>query len=254
MISDDYVGPLPFLDKNECSDILKECIRLIPLKTGKKNLHSQSKKLCELAARAEILQHVRLVLGDDIALWGSELLKRSANHLHPWHLDVEMALQPGATVWIALQGTEETQVKLITHSHGIPSSPNQLGRMENDADMLEHARRYNPTAELKIVKVLPGSMIAWNARTWHSTETRGPVTRYSLIFQYCRRGNPPRHIAAYDYPNTKWLDSFFNSVDVSFSTPEDKCLTKSPQEELACARLDPAPQLCTDLPTTHRVD
>jgi ectoine hydroxylase-related dioxygenase (phytanoyl-CoA dioxygenase family) len=74
----------------------------------------------ELASHPAIVNVLRMLLGDNIMLWGASLVTAQPEHIHPWHSDIETAYALGKTVsvWLALRNVnEKSALHFISGSH-----------------------------------------------------------------------------------------------------------------------------------------
>ena len=210
---DGILGPLRLFDRARAEALLRE--RFFPkrLLTWYKSYHQRSIPVVRAASDPGILDVLRPVLGNDILLWGSVFIGQTPEQAHAMHLDVEHSRWDGVTLWLGLKNlTEETTVSVITRSHRLATSPQQL-KTElgvdplDNAQVLEAARKLDPKCELATFRLAAGEFIVWNGRTWHATSNKSRNIRFSLIMQYCSPNNRTRIPTNYELPNTTWSDT-----------------------------------------------
>ena len=171
-----------------------------------KGMHLVSPVTYALSTNPVILNKIESILGPNLLLWGSMLISQRPNEQHRWHLDADCLDCDGITVWLALKNINEmTALKVITRSHHLPVHPKQLNSTagldtSDDNAVLQSAREFDPTCELKIVNIKPGKFVILSGRTWHSTYNRSQSPRYSIIFQYSATGKKIKMPADNSYP------------------------------------------------------
>ena len=112
-----FIEPVPILNQGECEEVLRR-LRPYPPDWFKGNA-ACCRSYYQVASRTDILDLVRLLLGEDILLWGATLTRKKAGVVHPWHTDVETSGEGRAvTVWIGLENTNpNSSLQIISHSH-----------------------------------------------------------------------------------------------------------------------------------------
>ena len=205
-----YLGPFNINDQSYFNSLIQE--RYIPknLYTWHKSPHEKSEKIIKIASDKNILNKLKILLKDNILLWGSLFVDQKPNDQHAWHLDVEHGSWDGVTVWIGLKNlSEKTSLSLITHTHLLKTAPLELQKKlnldcTNDQAVLKEAKKYDPRCELKKFYLKNGEFIIWSGRIWHSTVNQSSKVRQSIILQYCSPNNKVKIPATFDYPNTVW--------------------------------------------------
>ena len=211
---DGFIGPIPLFTRAQCKLVMCH-FRLgnppAPLKWGKSRAATDS-FIFALATRPALLSRLRLLLGNDILLWGASLVTREPNEIHPWHCDIESsALGSGfVSVWIGIENTSrESALQLITKSHAIGKTIQQVA-YENGfrrgeastATVLDWARAIIPSAEFAQPAMNDGDAIFFDGRLWHASwNTRGEGTRVALLFQYAAAGTP---VKTPDFSRLEW--------------------------------------------------
>src|SRR5947208_4203058 len=118
------IGPITLCTRAQCHVVLRHFRHgdpPTPLKWGKGQAASD-RLIFDLATRPALLAQLRLLLGNDILLWGASLITREPNEIHPWHSDIESSsLGRGfVSVWIGIENTSrESALQLIARSHVI---------------------------------------------------------------------------------------------------------------------------------------
>src|SRR5947208_15111628 len=117
-----FIGPITLFTRAQCQVILRHFRHgdpPTPLKWGKGQAASD-RLIFDLATRPALLARLRLLLGNDILLWGASLITREPNEIHPWHSDIESFPLGGcfASGWCVIENTSrESALQLICRSH-----------------------------------------------------------------------------------------------------------------------------------------
>jgi uncharacterized cupin superfamily protein len=211
---DGFIGPITLFTRAQCQVVLRHFRHgdpPTPLKWGKGQAASD-RLIFDFATRPALLARLRLLLGNDILLWGASLITREPNEIHPWHSDIESSSLGGGfvSVWIGIENTSrESALQLIARSHAIGKTIQQVAH-ENSirrgeastATVLDWARAIVPSAEFVQPAMNDGDAIFFDGRLWHgSWNTRVEGTRVALLFQYARAGTPVR---TPDFSQLEW--------------------------------------------------
>lgn len=209
-----YLGPLDLLTNAESEEILNEfdvCIKdhayLGPNKDKNydikqywqdlgpnvhwfKSLHLLMPSIRKLALNPVLLDMVEPVLGKDIMLWGSQIIRKGPGEDHKWHVDVETLDWDSINVWISLKNTsEKATVKIISRSHTFDYTPQQLEKedsldLKDNKKVLSRAQQENTGAELHIPSPNEGQVILFHGKTWHGSFNISDQERTSILMQY----------------------------------------------------------------------
>ena len=116
-----FVGPLKLLSKDDCRRIIAHELDHPPEALDWwKGRAATDPFYAGLARGARFLQLLRPLLGEDIVLWGVDILRRDPNQVHPWHCDMESSAAEGgfASVWIGIENTSrDSSLNVISRSH-----------------------------------------------------------------------------------------------------------------------------------------
>jgi len=210
---DGFIGPITLFSGAQCELVMRHFRHdpPAPLKWEKGQAASDC-FVFGLATRPALLARLRLLLGNDILLWGASLITREPNQIHPWHCDIESSpLGSGfVSVWIGIENTSrESALQLITRSHAIGKTIQQVahenGLRRGEAStttVLDWARAIIPSAEFLQPAMNDGDAIFFDGRLWHgSWNTRVEGTRVALLFQYAAAGTPVR---TPDFSQLEW--------------------------------------------------
>src|SRR5947207_147816 len=130
-VRDGFIGPITVFTRAQCELTMCHFRRgnsPTPFKLGKGQAASD-RLIFGLATRPALLARLRLLLGNDILLWGASLITREPNEIHPWHCDIESSALSGGfvSVWIGIENTRrESALHLITRSHAIGKTIQQV--------------------------------------------------------------------------------------------------------------------------------
>ena len=203
-----YLGPLVIFDETECENTLKALHFPHLVQTWYKAGHEKSKRIIKAASNKKIVSIVSSLIGEDILLWRSIFIVQSKAMKHNLHLDVEHGKWSGVTLWLGLRNLEETKVFIITRSHSLPITPQELSKqgvdISNDQEMLRIAQTYDPLCELKYFILNPGELVLWEGRIWHGTINEGSLDRAALILQYSPTSEKTYIPKTFSYPDTEW--------------------------------------------------
>jgi ectoine hydroxylase-related dioxygenase (phytanoyl-CoA dioxygenase family) len=178
-------------------------------------IKGNKKEIVKIASSSIIIDKIKPILGENILLWSYKLICQEPKKYHRWHVDVEHYKWPGVTVWFALKNlNDKTSISLITHSHQLEITPQELGTNCTDK-ILEIAQKRNSDCELKTLFLQPLEFIVWNGKLWHSTKNESSVERYSIVLQYCSTKEKPMYPLTYNIPNTLWRPDKVKCILVS---------------------------------------
>lgn len=209
-----YAGPFRLFDPPEAHRALAT-IRSHPrgLIPWVKGGHAVIREMYEIGARADLVHRTRSILGDDILLWGSLLIRQKPKGRHEWHLDLEYSHWDGVTIWLALQNVgRDSGMSVITRTHRMALTPQSLhastGLDEGDDEMvLAAARRIDAQSELVHLPMRDGDFVIMHGRIWHATHNRTKDARAALILQYAPTDSRVRIPKSYESINPAWRKS-----------------------------------------------
>jgi quercetin dioxygenase-like cupin family protein len=154
----------------------------------------------DIASRAEIIDLLRPLLGDDIVLWGAVMVSRPPGSCHPWHTDMETAETKGraVSVWIGIRNASEISgLRFVagSHTYGRPvqavlAELNEDRNTISDERLLEIARTIDPAARIVQGGPRDGEMVLFDGRTWHFGYNDGTTARDALLLQYAAADTP----------------------------------------------------------------
>jgi len=213
-----FAGPVPILSKDECAAVLahEASGKAVPGLDWMKGRAASDPFYARLATDPRIIALLQPVLGNDIVLWGVDVLRRKPDQVHPWHCDIESCAAEGGflSVWIGIENTSrDSALNCVSRSHRFGSTLQEtahargLKRGEADAGMvLAWARARDGAAEIEAPDVRDGEAIIFDGRLWHGTHnTRPEGTRTALLLQYAAANCPVRMI---DFTLLEWPFTF----------------------------------------------
>src|SRR5262249_13043628 len=142
-----------------------------------KGRFATDRALYDLAVRPSLLSRLRELLGEDIVLWGVDVLVRKPGAEHPWHTDIESSASDSRfiSIWVGIQNSSRAStLKLISRSHlfgkTVQEAASQEGYRRGEApdEMVLHwAQKIDAQAELVQPEVSDGECIVFDGRLWH---------------------------------------------------------------------------------------
>jgi len=200
-----FVGPIRVLPKSECRFVEKafrEDTFPLPL-DWTKGYGSTARLFYDLASRSSILDVVRELLGDDVMLWGTQMVTRPPGAIHSYHTDVETSAPDlkSVSVWVGIKNTSvDSSLRVIPYSHrfGIPLQQAMadagLDRFKAERGQIEQlALAFEPEAGIEHLDMSDGDALFFDGRLWHgSHNTRPNGVRFAALLQYARPDMPIR--------------------------------------------------------------
>jgi ectoine hydroxylase-related dioxygenase (phytanoyl-CoA dioxygenase family) len=154
-------------------------------------------ELYEVASHPAIVGRVASILGPDLLVWATTVLKKQPGEAHLWHTDT--AQWEGVTAFVGLRGmSRASNVKAMTHTHRLAESPYDLftegqwtdvrgaSPLTDEAAVLAAARRREPRCELVAHDMGDGEFFLFDGLTWHGSRNESEQTRHALAIFYAR--------------------------------------------------------------------
>ncbi|MBL8907520.1 MAG: phytanoyl-CoA dioxygenase family protein, partial [Rhizobiales bacterium] len=205
------LGPFPLFDRDECQRIAAHAARDDLPKPADwwKGRAVSDPFYHALATDERILSRLRPLLGNDIVLWGVDILKRKPGQVHPWHCDIESCAPEGgfASVWVGIENISRDSALIClsgSHLYGKTiqevAAEHGLKRGQSTAEMVfAWARERDPGVERIQPDMRDGDAIIFDGRIWHGTHnTRAEGERVALLLQYAAASRPV-HMIDIDY-------------------------------------------------------
>jgi uncharacterized cupin superfamily protein len=244
-----YVAPLRLFSARESRDILARLMghRCRPPLDWGKGWATSSLDYYALAAHDRLLDLARLLLGENVVLWGASLLARKHGALHPWHTDIESSAPDAETlsVWIGLAHTSpRSSLKLVPFSHRFGVTLQQAMQERgvergdaSDAVVADAAHARDARSGVTKLASRDGEAVLFDGRLWHGSlnlDRRG--TRYAVLLQYAASTTAIR------VPDLHRLAWPFHSHPL----PKAPCIMVSGSDPGEVNRLVPAPAVASD--------
>jgi mannose-6-phosphate isomerase-like protein (cupin superfamily) len=219
---DGFAGPVELFGRRECialSNYLDSSDRFAPADWAKGRAVTDW-LLYRIAANPRLLEWLSPILGDDIVLWGSSVVKRPAGTVHPWHVDIESSTSDGrfATLWVGLRNAQHNAtLQLIAGSHlcsrTVQQAQAQKGLRRGEASattVLEWARALNPAAELVEPRLKNGEAVLMDGRLWHASRNERTLgVRPALLLQFASADSAAR---MYNDSKLEWPFEFIDTL------------------------------------------
>ncbi len=203
-----FLGPYSLFDPNEAKNIFARCFSYPrPLLPWSKGRHTVVREVAETATHPAIVEKITPLLGEDILLWGSMLIRQKPSAKHPVHVDVEHVEWPGISVWIGIENvTNQSSFCVVPGSHHYNITPDELKGTDPSDDKLimEAARKMYPESKLKYLNIKDGQFIIFSGKLWHGTKNDSSKLRSSIILQYTTPTHKVKIAKNYKLPETTW--------------------------------------------------
>ena len=155
-----------------------------------------------LARNDRLVDIVSELIGQNVILWGANLVVRVPNQNHAWHDDLESSDGEGfVSIWMGLENTvPETSLKLIPGSHKFNKLLFQLAKEKqvlrqdiDDRKIVEWSREFQPDSEIENLNTRDGDALFFDGRLWHGSKNSSKgKKRIAVLLQYARAGKPVR--------------------------------------------------------------
>lgn len=206
-----------------------------------KGCAANSRAFYNMATASQILSIVKSLLGNDVMLWGAQVVNRAPYSSHPWHTDIETSAPACKTVsvWIGLEHTDsESSLTVVPYSHlfgtTLQEVRNFFGKArgeETNQDVENWSQAHNPKSTLMRPMLADGKAIFFDGRLWHASYNLLSETRRALLLQYATT-NTDIKIPDFDYLD--WPFQFRLE-------PQPPCLLISGSNHTSQNRFVPAP-------------
>ncbi len=217
--TDGFVGPVKILQAEEAEKIAS-MLSIAPSPIWLKGNAVSSRDYYDIATHPSILDRVAAVLGNDIMLWGVQMVIRKPGIVHPWHSDMETVGGIGQTVsvWLGLDNVNyNSSLQLIRYSHKFGKSIQEMryqtstSRSDvNQGQVLKWAKEMDPNSKLLTCSMKNGDAVFFDGNLWHGTNNINLIgTRKALLIQYA---TPDRPIQVPDYKNLNWPFQFRDDI------------------------------------------
>lgn len=192
-----YTGPIRVLSTKKCRQFKTRADHAVKRKAPPewgKGLAVSSRDFYRISKHPEILNVVGSLLGENVMLWGADLLVRATHVTHPWHSDMESAstLEKTVSVWIGIENTcRDSSLQIISFSHRlgvtIQEQRHRHGKGRKDtttADILSWAHQHDKRCRLVSLDASDGEAVFFHGHLWHSSFNASDRPRTALLLQY----------------------------------------------------------------------
>ena len=201
-----YLAPVRILTPPQCRDFLRAASdpRTPPPLDWHKGHAATARPFYEIATHPRILDIVTRLLGDDVMLWGAQLLTRAPGLAHPWHSDIEPSVAaPGrtVTVWMGIEDTTaESSLFVVPYSHRFGATVQEVrsqeGRRREEAtteQIVRWAKGRETRASVVTPEVTDGVALVLDGQLWHHSNNVSEKTRRALVAAVCDAGRRDPH-------------------------------------------------------------
>ena len=177
--------------------------RLLPWLKGR---HAVDRTTAEIAQHPQLLKILRGILGEDILLWGSQIIRQKPGKKFRWHVDQEHKVWNGVSVWIGLKNVQPFKsVSIVSGSHLFNSDPADCLSDGCDPQQLQLVvSKQSGDSKIVDLNIKDGEFFIFHGKTWHATRNETGSSRFALLLQYCTPDQKVRAVKDMDYPHIKW--------------------------------------------------
>ncbi|MCX5741625.1 MAG: Gfo/Idh/MocA family oxidoreductase [Proteobacteria bacterium] len=185
-----YAGPFPLFDDQGIDDVLREWDRTRDHLPWYKGHHVYRGPIVDALRSDAVVGRVASVLGDDLMLWGSQVMAKRGGEVHRWHVDIETMEWTSINFWAALRNvTADATVLLLPRTQRLTVSPQELERTEGlDLTDTQAVRRAaiarGIETELVTVDIPPGTFVIFDGHLWHGSVNNTTKLRSALLAQF----------------------------------------------------------------------
>ncbi len=185
-----YAGPFPLFDDAGIANVLREWDRTQDHLPWYKGHHVFKGPIVDAMSSDDVVGRVRSVLGDDLMLWGSQVIAKKGGEIHRWHVDVETIEWKSVNLWAALRNVSaKATVLLLPRTQRLTVSPQELERTEglvlSDTDAVTRAARSRGIdTDVVVLDIPPGSFVIFDGHLWHGSVNDTNKLRSALLAQF----------------------------------------------------------------------
>lgn len=204
-----YIGPFPLFSDQGIGDVLREWDRTRDVLPWYKGHHYYQGPIVEALSSEPVVSRVASILGENLLLWGSQVMAKRGGEKHRWHVDVETIEWTSVNFWAALRNvSEKATVLLLPGTQRLPVSPQELERTERlDLTDSEAVRRAaiarGVDTEVVTVDIPPGTFVLFDGHLWHGSVNDTRKLRSALLAQFSPTSTQPRIPRTY-IPPIQW--------------------------------------------------
>jgi len=169
-----WAGPVRILSE-EALEALRHHLKELDLRKDaawSKDLAVRYRVIFDLAQHPTLLSVITPLLGENIVLWGAQVVQRTPGQAHAWHSDLEVwdaRAEDAVSVWIGVEGTsDESSLHFISGTQTLGISVQEAGaHLERDQRtgeaMLELAHQHLPNVPFLFLESWPLTKEAFDA-------------------------------------------------------------------------------------------
>ncbi len=177
--------------------------RLLPWLKGR---HAVDRTTAEIAQHPQLLKMLREILGEDILLWGSQIIKQKPGKRFHWHVDQEHKVWKGVSVLVALKNVQPFKsVSIVSGSHLLNSDPADCLSDKCDTQQLQLViSKQSGDSKIVDLNIKDGEFFIFHGKTWHATRNETDSSRFALLLQYCTPDQKVMAVKDMQYPDITW--------------------------------------------------
>ena len=185
-----YIGPFPLLDASQVAQVLREWERTRDQLPWYKGHHVYRGPIVDALASEAVVGRIASILGEDVMLWGSQVIGKRGGKKHRWHVDIETMEWKSVNFWAALRHVSaKATVLLLPGTQRLKVSPQELERTEQlditDSNAVQRAAAARGVvADIVPVDIPPGTFVLFDGHLWHGSINDTLHFRTALLAQY----------------------------------------------------------------------
>jgi hypothetical protein len=208
-----FVGPFSLLENNQIDNTLQKCLNHIPnlFLSNPLARHTVVPEMAALGRHPQIVKKLINLFGNDLVLWGSQVIRQVPNKKKRFHVDAEFSAIEGVAVWLAMKNVVPKQTLfLIAGSHLLRQSPQEIQKTEgldlcDSKAVLQAAQKLDPTCKLVSVDIKDGEFVIFEGNLWHGTENVTSRPRYAINLRYTKPSQKVLISKDGELPQSTWL-------------------------------------------------
>jgi ectoine hydroxylase-related dioxygenase (phytanoyl-CoA dioxygenase family) len=199
------IGGYSLLTYEECQAIIQES-KEMPAGEWSKGLHLRRGPSLAAGLKETLVRRVADILGENLLLWGCQVVSQSPGKFHRWHVDVEAQEWPCVNAWVALENvTPLSTLSVVEGSHRFAFTPQELARetgldLNDFSSVVNVAKQRDNESTVAIVDLSPGEFVLFDGRCWHASRNDSSKLRSSLLLQYSPPHADIRRPLSFDPP------------------------------------------------------
>ena len=204
-----YIGPFSLLDDPGITGVLREWDQTRDRLPWYKGHHVYRGPIVDALSSDAVVGRVASILGDDLLLWGSQIIAKRGGKKHRWHVDIETLEWTSVNFWAALRNvTAQATVLILPGTQRLTVSPQELERTEqlditDSAAVQRAAAARGVDTQVVHVDIPPGSFVLFDGHVWHGSINDTRRLRSALLAQYSPTTTRPRIPRTY-VPPIEW--------------------------------------------------